>query len=203
MVKQRASKDVTFKYIAGVDEAGRGPLAGPVVAAACIIPHGKIIPGVDDSKRLSLKERERLYHLLVTDPEIDFGIGIVEAPRIDEINILQATFEAMLIAVSHLKNHPDLLLIDGNRLPKTSIPALAIIDGDALCLSIAAASIIAKQARDILMDAHHLMWKEYAFDRHKGYGTKVHLEALRQVGSCSFHRKTFKGVVDLPCRDQV
>ncbi len=190
-------KGATFKRIVGVDEAGRGPLAGPVVAAACFIPEGRIIPGVDDSKRLSPSERERLYDLLVSDPTLDFGIGIVDVPRIEEINILQATFEAMLIAVSNLKTPPDFLLIDGNRLPKTSIPAKAVVGGDALYQSISAASIIAKQARDILMKGYHLQWPQYGFDQHKGYGTELHLHQLKVHGPTPIHRKTFKGVVDL------
>lgn len=177
-----------------MDEAGRGPLAGPVVAAACVIPQGKIIPGVNDSKRLTPSERERLYYLLIEDTTLDFGIGVVEAPRIDEINILQATFEAMLIAISHLKTPPDFLLIDGNRLPKTSLPAKAVVGGDRLCQSIAAASILAKHARDVMMQGYHLRWPQYAFDQHKGYGTKVHLERLASFGPCPLHRKTFKRV---------
>ena len=190
-------KDVTFKRIVGIDEAGRGPLAGPVVAAACFIPKGRVIPGVDDSKRLTHSERERLYSLFLSDPTIDFGIGIVEAPRIDEINILQATFEAMLIAVSNLKYPPDFLLIDGNRLPKTTIPAKAIVGGDGLHQSIGAASIIAKYARDVMMKGYHLMWPQFNFDKHKGYGTEEHLRLLREWGPCVLHRKSFKGVVDL------
>ncbi|MBP9842118.1 MAG: ribonuclease HII [Simkaniaceae bacterium] len=197
-------KEDTFNFarIAGVDEAGRGPLAGPVVAAACVIPKGRIIPGVDDSKRLTPSQRERLYSLLVSDPSIDFGIGIVEASRIDEINVLQATFEAMLIAVSRLKCTPDFLLIDGNRLPKTSIPAKAIVGGDGLYQSIAAASIIAKEARDILMKGYHLCYPDYGFDQHKGYGTEAHLQALKK-GFCPQHRRSFKGVVDLAEQNRV
>ncbi|MCH9614032.1 MAG: Ribonuclease HII [Chlamydiia bacterium] len=180
--------------IAGVDEAGRGPLAGPVVAAACIIPPEKHLPDVDDSKKLTPKKRENIYRQLMADHEILTGIGIIEAPRIDEINILQATFEAMLLAVSKLPKQPDYLLIDGNMMPKTPIPGEAIIEGDGRSLSIAAASILAKHARDIIMKSYHLMWPEYGFDGHKGYATKAHLEAINTYGPCPIHRRSFKPI---------
>lgn len=181
-------------FIAGVDEAGRGPLAGPVVAAACILPKNIDLPEVNDSKKLTPLKRTKLYQELMANPDILSGIGIVEAPRIDEINILQATFEAMALAVSKLPQIPDYLLIDGNAMFKTSIPGEAIVEGDGRSLSIAAASILAKHARDIIMKSYHLMWPEYGFDGHKGYGTKAHLEALKAYGPSPIHRRSFRPI---------
>lgn len=180
-----------FSAIAGVDEAGRGPLAGPVVAAACILPEGLLLEGINDSKKLNAAQRAQLFKRLTEDPAIVFGIGIVEARIIDEINILQATFQAMLIAVSHLAKIPDYLLVDGPLLPKTPLPAEAIVDGDALSQSIAAASILAKETRDALMRAYHAQFPAYGFDTHKGYGTAAHLRAIRQHGPCPLHRLSF------------
>lgn len=179
-----------FKTIAGVDEAGRGPLAGPVVAAACILPENFVLEGVDDSKKLTPLERYELYERILIE-NIDFGIGIVDAIRIDQINILQATFEAMLIAISHLKSKPDHILVDGNLLPKTTISAQAIIDGDALCQSIAMASIIAKVTRDNIMIAFHQKYPDYGFDTHKGYATEKHFTALAKHGPSPIHRRSF------------
>ena len=155
----------TFSYICGIDEAGRGPLAGPVVAGAVILPKGKRI--------------------------LSYGIGIVSPERIDEINILQATYEAMRDAVSQLSVQPDLLLNDAVTIPGIDIKQIPIIKGDAKSLSIASASILAKVTRDRLMTEYDSLYPEYGFAKHKGYGTKVHIEAIKEYGPCPIHRRTF------------
>ena len=180
-----------YRAIAGLDEAGRGPLAGPVVAAACILPRGLLIEGADDSKKLSAKVRAKLFQRLTTDPAIFYGIGIVESQTIDQINIYQATIQAMWQAVGQLAKAADYLLIDGMGISHASIPCLKIIKGDQLSLSIAAASIIAKETRDKLMVHYHHEWPHYGFDKHKGYGTEKHLAALEKHGPCSIHRRSF------------
>lgn len=185
------------RLIAGVDEAGRGPLAGPVVAAACILPRGLKIDGIDDSKKLTPDQREKLYHILTTHPDILYGIGIVENTLIDEMNILKATLHAMALAVKDLSKQPDYLLIDGNHLPPTQIISKAVIKGDSRSVSIGAASIIAKHKRDLLMVEYHEKFPYYGFDKHKGYGTKMHIEALETHGPCSIHRATFEPVKSL------
>ncbi|AAF73545.1 ribonuclease HII [Chlamydia muridarum str. Nigg] len=182
-----------YSRIAGVDEAGRGPLAGPVVAGACILPGGKLFLGIDDSKKLSPKQRRYLYELLLEDPEVTCGVGVVSVERIDEINILEATKEAMVQAIASLRSTPDFLLVDGLFLPH-EIPCLKIIKGDSRSVSIAAASIIAKEYRDELMRKLHSEYPEYGFDKHKGYGTVAHLQALKQFGPCVYHRKSFSPV---------
>ena len=183
-----------FKVIAGVDEAGRGPLAGPVVAAACIFPRGLFIEGIDDSKKLSPQKRMQLYEALTKHPEIQLGIGIIDAILIDQINILQATLQAMIAAVGALQTKPDFLLVDGLQLPSLDIPGWPIVEGDSLSHSIAAASIIAKATRDRMMCEYHKRWPLYGFEKHKGYGTKQHLQALAQFGPCPIHRKTFEPI---------
>jgi ribonuclease HII len=180
-----------FRRVAGIDEAGRGPLAGPVVAAACVLPEGVVLEGLDDSKALSEKKRKELFEKIITTPGVDYGLGIIDVDLIDEVNILQATFMAMLAAVSKLSCLPDYLLIDGSLLPKTDIPKEAIIQGDRLCFSIAAASILAKYTRDQLMLVSDEQFPEYGFAKHKGYGTKAHLDALSVYGPSPIHRKTF------------
>ena len=180
------------RLIAGVDEAGRGPLAGPVVAAACILPRGLVIEGVDDSKKLTPAKRKELYHILTKHPDIIFGIGVVESGLIDEMNILRASLHAMALAVKELSEEPDYLLIDGNHLPPTHIASKAVIKGDSLSVSIGAASIIAKHYRDLLMIEYHEKFPHYGFDKHKGYGTKMHIDALKTHGPCLIHRTTFK-----------
>jgi ribonuclease HII len=184
-----------YQYIAGIDEAGRGPLAGPVVAAACIIPQGVWIPYVNDSKKLSPKVRASLFERIKDDRSILYGIGIVSSAEIDQINIYQATIQAMLMAVSQLAVGPDCLLVDGMNLPHPSLPCTRIVKGDALSQSVAAASIIAKETRDELMCYYHERWPQYGFNQHKGYGTAQHLEALHKHGPCDIHRRSFE-----PCK---
>lgn len=181
-----------YKIVAGIDEAGRGPLAGPVVAAVCILPKSKLIPKIDDSKKLSVKLRCELFEYLTNDSKIHFGVGIVDAEEIDRINIYQATIQAMLLAISQLKLTPDFLLVDGLQLKHTTIPSEKIIKGDQLSQSIAAASIIAKETRDRIMIQYHETWPEYGFNQHKGYGTTVHRAALQKYGFCPIHRRSFK-----------
>lgn len=183
-----------YQIVAGLDEAGRGPLAGPVVAAACIIPAGVLIPGVNDSKQLSPQERAELYQMITQDDRICYGIGIIDSLTIDKINIFQATVAAMLMAVSQLSLVPQMLLVDGMKLPHPTIPAQKIIDGDAKSQSIAAASIIAKETRDRLMVEFHQEWPMYGFNHHKGYGTEMHLEALQVHGPCPIHRRSYEPV---------
>jgi len=182
------------KLPAGVDEAGRGPLAGPVVAAAVILPKECEINGLNDSKKLSHQKREILYHQIKA-VAVSIGVGIIEPDEIDRINILRAALLAMEIAVKKLNPKPDFLLIDGNIRTSLLIPQQAVIGGDSICNSIAAASIIAKVARDLIMDDYHNIHPEYNFKKHKGYPTKEHFEALRKFGPCSIHRKTFRGVI--------
>lgn len=179
-----------YKWICGVDEAGRGPLAGPVCAAAVILPRGLDIPGLDDSKKLSDRRRRELYDV-ITGAAAAYAIALVDQERIDEINILQATFRAMEEAVSKLSPQPDLALVDGNREPALSMPCETIVGGDGKCASIAAASILAKVTRDRLMEELDRQYPEYGFAVHKGYGTRRHYEALRQYGPCPIHRRSF------------
>lgn len=181
-----------FKLIGGVDEAGRGPLAGPVVAAVCILPKNALIPQIDDSKKLTADIRSRLFNRLTSDSKIRYGIGIIEPEIIDQINIYQATIKAMLMAIEQLEEQPDCLLVDGLQLPHLSIPVTKIIKGDQLSQSIAAASIIAKVTRDRLMHEYHEIWPHYGFNRHKGYGTEFHRNALKEHGPCPIHRRSFR-----------
>jgi ribonuclease HII len=183
-----------FVRVAGVDEAGRGPLAGPVVAAACILPREVYFQDLNDSKQLSPLQREKLFAQITTSPDVSFAIGEASVEEIDRINILQATFLAMQRAVSALAVPPDYLLIDGNQLPRFSIQAEAIVEGDAKSVSIAAASVLAKVTRDRCMVAWDEKWPQYGFGQHKGYGTAQHLQALRQYGPCPIHRRSFSPV---------
>jgi ribonuclease HII len=176
--------------IAGVDEAGRGPLAGPVVAAAVIFPRGISLEGVDDSKKLTPARRESIYSAIMKEAQC-VGVGIVDHNVIDAINIANATYKAMHEALSQLGLTPDHVLVDGNRFVGGSLPFTTIVDGDAKCFSIAAASIIAKVTRDRLMLDYDVMYPGYGFARHKGYGTKAHYEALALLGCCPIHRKSF------------
>tara|TARA_B100002003_G_C14139553_1_gene548039 strand:+ start:1985 stop:2581 length:597 start_codon:yes stop_codon:yes gene_type:complete len=182
-----------YNIIVGVDEAGRGPLAGPVVAAAVAYASEWQLAGLDDSKKLSPQARERLFPI-IKDQALGHGIGIVDVATIDEINILQAALLAMKYAVSALPEKPDILLIDGNKRIVTEVEQWTIVKGDSLSQSIAAASVLAKVTRDRLMEKYHEEFPQYEFDRHKGYGTRLHRDLIREHGPCSIHRRTFKGV---------
>lgn len=189
-----------INLIAGVDEVGRGPLCGPVVAAACILPKGYILEGLDDSKKLTEKKRDLYYDILLRDC-ISYGIGIVEPKRIDEINILEASKEAMKIAISNLNPLPEHVLIDAIKL-NLDMPSTSIIKGDALSQSIAAASVIAKVTRDRMMYDLDKMYPEYGYASHKGYPTKKHIEAVMEYGVKDFYRFTFSPISDLIKEDK-
>ena len=180
----------SFSYICGIDEVGRGPLAGPVVAGAVILPKDCHILYLNDSKQLSEKKREELYDVIM-EQAVATGLGYVAPERIDEINILQATYEAMREAISKLSVTPDLLLNDAVTIPKVEIKQVPIIKGDARSISIAAASIIAKVTRDRLMVKYDSLFPEYGFASNKGYGASAHIEALRKYGPTPIHRKSF------------
>tara|TARA_B100000315_G_scaffold115020_1_gene105531 strand:+ start:3137 stop:3733 length:597 start_codon:yes stop_codon:yes gene_type:complete len=179
--------------IVGVDEAGRGPLAGPVVAAAVSYVPEWQLAGLDDSKKLSHQAREKLFPL-IKDQAPGHGIGIVDVETIDKINILQAALLAMKYAVDTLPEKPDILLIDGNKRIVTEVEQWTIVKGDSLSQSIAAASVLAKVTRDRLMAQYHEQFPQYEFDQHKGYGTRLHRDLIREYGPCPIHRRTFKGV---------
>lgn len=179
-----------YKIICGVDEAGRGPLAGPVYAAAVILPQGYVVDGVNDSKKLSAKKRDILYDKIIGEC-VAYSVGIADEKEIDEINILQATFKAMRRAVSGLGVKPDLALIDGNRKPGLDIAEWDIVKGDAKSANIAAASIIAKVSRDRYMLEMARKYPEYQFEKHKGYGTRLHYEMIEKYGVSPIHRKSF------------
>jgi ribonuclease HII len=179
-----------FEYVCGVDEAGRGPLAGPVCAAAVILPKGKIIEGVNDSKKLSEKKREALFDVIKQNALV-YSIAYASVEEIEEINILNATMLAMKRAVEGLSVKADYAIIDGNKTPDLSIPCESIVKGDANSMSIAAASILAKVSRDRLCVEYDKEYPEYMFAKHKGYGTKLHREKLLEYGPCPIHRKSF------------
>jgi len=179
--------------VAGVDEAGRGPWAGPVVAAAVVLDPGRIPPGIDDSKALDADARERLYGQIAA-AALAIGVGIGDVERIDRDNILAATMWAMARAVGELELKPKLAIVDGNRAPRLSCPVRTIVKGDAKCLSIAAASIVAKVTRDRLMIALGRELPGYGFERHKGYGTREHEDALRRLGVTPHHRRSFRQI---------
>jgi ribonuclease HII len=182
-----------FRLVAGLDEAGRGPLAGPVVAACAILDPDFVIPGLNDSKKLTEKKRDELCKI-ICERALDFGVGIVGPEEIDRINILEATKMAMALAIEDLNQPPDHLLIDALGLP-VNIPQTPLIKGDSRSASIAAASIIAKVTRDRIMVALDMEHPEYGFAGHKGYGAKTHMEAIINHGPCPAHRKSFRGVV--------
>lgn len=179
-----------YQWVGGVDEAGRGPLAGPVVAACVILPKGMILDGVDDSKKLTPQRREELFHLIM-DKALAVGIGWVGPKRIDEINILNATFEAMYQAVESCEIKPDYLLLDAVHLKNCGIPQMSLVHGDARSQSIAAASIIAKVTRDREMLIWHEKYPEYGFNKHKAYGTAEHIRAIQEFGLSPIHRRSF------------
>lgn len=178
------------RIICGIDEAGRGPLAGPVFAAAAVLPHGVTIEGVNDSKKLSPKKREALFSV-IGKTAVSWAVGFATEQEIDKINILQATFLAMKRALEALSVKPDLALVDGNRTPPLGVETRTIVKGDALCESIAAASILAKVSRDRLMAEIDRVYPQYRFAQHKGYGTALHVAMLKKYGPCPVHRKTF------------
>lgn len=179
-------------YLCGIDEAGRGPLAGPVAAGAVILPKDCQILYLNDSKKLSEKKRELLFDE-IREKAVSFGVGIVGPGRVDEINILQATYEAMRLALAQLSVPPDLLLNDAVTIPGVELPQISIIKGDAKSVSIAAASILAKVTRDRMMIEYDALFPEYGFAKHKGYGTAQHIQALKEYGPCPIHRASFIG----------
>ena len=184
------AREQGYTAVCGVDEAGRGPLARPVCAAAVILPAGLVIEGVNDSKKLSEKKREELFPV-ICEKALAYGIGWADEREIDEINILQATYRAMKRAVESLPLTADYALIDGNRMPPLAIPGTTIVKGDALSMSIAAASILAKVSRDRVMVQFSREYPQYGFEQHKGYGTAAHVQALREYGPCPLHRQSF------------
>ncbi len=179
-----------YAHICGVDEAGRGPLCGPVVAGAVILPKDCSILYINDSKKLSEKMRDVLYDEIAKGA-VAWGVGVVSPERIDEINILQATYEAMRMAIDKLEIAPDILFNDAVTIPDVDIKQVPIIKGDAKSQSIAAASIMAKVTRDRMMQQYDELYPQYGFARHKGYGTKAHIEAIKEFGPCPIHRRTF------------
>lgn len=182
--------DSGYNSICGVDEAGRGPLAGPVCAATCILPRGLVIDGLNDSKKLSEAKRESLYDV-ITGSALDYGIAFASVEEIESYNILGATYIAMNRAIAQLKTVPDLALIDGNRNKDITVNSICVIKGDSLCADISAASILAKVTRDRLMYEYAEKYPQYGFDKHKGYGTALHYEMLREYGPCPIHRQSF------------
>lgn len=178
-------------YICGIDEAGRGPLAGPVVVASVIMPRNSKIEGVNDSKKISEKKREELYHKIVEEA-VSFAVGIIDQNEIDEMNILEATKKGLTTSLQELTIKPDIILVDALKGINTlGIPYQSIIKGDALCYSISAASIIAKVTRDRIMRQWDEIYPEYGFEKHKGYGTAAHIAAIKEYGLCPIHRKSF------------
>ena len=192
---EQEARQAGYRTIAGIDEAGRGPLAGPVVAAAVCLPSAHDVPGLQDSKRLTERQREAVYRLILR-ATLAYGVGIVSHRLIDRHHILWATKEAMLRAVRQLARVPDLLLIDGPISLPTAIDQRPIVRGDASCASIAAASVIAKVTRDRMMVAYGKRYPAYGFARHKGYPTRDHYARLRAHGACAIHRLSFRGVLD-------
>lgn len=188
-----------FARVAGIDEAGRGPLAGPVVAAAVVLPPRTVINGLRDSKKVPEKERTPLF-MDVLCSAVDIGVGIVEAGTIDRINILRATRLAMDLAVRDLSSRPDLLLIDAVRVPSLDMEQVALVRGESVSASIAAASIVAKVVRDGIMSYYDGLYPEYGFARHKGYSTSAHVEQINRCGPCPIHRKSFDKVKTLGLR---
>lgn len=182
--------EIPFDLVCGVDEAGRGPLAGPVCAAAVILPKGLVIPGLNDSKKLSDKRRRELFPIIQQEA-VSFGIAFASQEEIDEINILQATFLAMRRAMEQLNPQPEFALIDGNRETDFGVPCKTVIKGDSLSANIAAASVLAKVTRDNWMMEAAEKYPGYGFEIHKGYGTKAHYAALEKLGPCPIHRRTF------------
>lgn len=190
-----AARDAGYRHVCGIDEAGRGPLSGPVVAAACVLEPGTEIPGLNDSKKLTPKKRDLLYDLVI-ERATDFAVGFATPEEVDSINILNATMLAMRRAIAALKEPADYALVDGNCIRDYPIHARAIIKGDSLSMSVAAASILAKVTRDRLCLEDDRQYPMYGFAKHKGYGTAEHIAALRTYGPCPIHRKTFLKFLD-------
>ena len=193
--REQAAAALGALTVCGIDEAGRGPLAGPVYAAAVVLPDGLLIEGLNDSKKLTPKKRDVLFDI-IKEEAVEYGIGIATPEEIDSLNILQATFLAMNRAVQELATPPDFALVDGNRDPELGIPTETGIKGDSLSMSIAAASILAKVSRDRYMLEMAEKYPEYHFEKHKGYGTKLHYETLAEYGPSPIHRKTFLRTLD-------
>ena len=191
-MREFENKYSDLAYVAGIDEAGRGPLAGPVVAAAVILPKDIFLPFLNDSKKVTEKRRDVLFDEIKKNA-IAYGIGIASNTLIDEINILQATYEAMREAVNALEKTPDILLVDAVHIPDINIKQVGIVKGDAKSVNIAAASILAKVTRDRLMAEYDKIYPEYGFASNKGYGTATHIAALKEIGPCAIHRKSFIG----------
>ena len=191
-MREFENKYSDLAYVAGIDEAGRGPLAGPVVAAAVILPKDIFLPFLNDSKKVTEKRRDVLFDEIKQNA-IAYGIGIASNTLIDEINILQATYEAMREAVNALEKTPDVLLVDAVHIPDINIKQVGIVKGDAKSVNIAAASILAKVTRDRLMAEYDKIYPEYGFASNKGYGTVTHIAALKEIGPCAIHRKSFIG----------
>lgn len=180
-----------IQYICGIDEAGRGPLAGPVVVASVIMPKDSMIEGVNDSKKVSEKKREELYDSIIEEA-VSYGVGIIDEKAIDEINILEATKKGLTTSLQELKVKPNLILVDAlNKIDTLGIPYKSIIKGDALCYSISCASIIAKVTRDRIMRQWDEIYPMYGFEKHKGYGTASHIQAIKEHGLCPIHRRSF------------
>jgi len=191
-MREFENKYSDLAYVAGIDEAGRGPLAGPVVAAAVILPKDIFLPFLNDSKKVTEKRRDVLFDEIKQNA-IAYGIGIASNTLIDEINILQATYEAMREAINALEKTPDVLLVDAVHIPDINIKQVGIVKGDAKSVNIAAASILAKVTRDRLMAEYDKIYPEYGFASNKGYGTATHIAALKEIGPCAIHRKSFIG----------
>lgn len=185
------------QFICGVDEVGRGPLAGPVVAAAVILPDDLELDGLDDSKKLSPLRRNKIFEQIINSDTI-CAVGIIDNESIDKINILKASLMAMRKAVMDLKKSPDFVIVDGNfPIPKLDYPQFAVVKGDSRCSSIAAASVVAKVTRDRIMEKYDAMYPGFSFSKHKGYPTAEHIEELRREGPCDIHRKSFKPVAEI------
>lgn len=197
MTAEAAAYAAGYKHVCGIDEAGRGPLAGPVVAAAVVLPPGYDIPGLNDSKKLTAKKRDALYEQLMADERVLKCVAEATVQEIDELNILRATHLAMARAAQGITPAVDFCLIDGLAVPNFPLPSQNMVKGDARCLSIAAASVLAKVTRDRYMQQLALEFPQYGFDRHAGYGTKAHLEAIRKYGVTIHHRRTFAPVAQM------
>ena len=191
---EKKSIEKGFATVAGIDEAGRGPLAGPVVSAAVILPSSFPVSDIKDSKKLTPRKRADLYEKIY-EHAISIGIGIIDSIEIDRINILKASLMSMAMSVDNLNPQPDYLLIDGKFKIQSVLPQEPIVKGDSLSISIAAASIVAKVTRDRLMERYHIDYPEFGFARHKGYPTRAHKEAINKFGCCPIHRRSFRGVL--------